>query len=385
MKTPISDFIRNRAQTLGFDVVRFTPAHLPAQNADNLRIFLHEERHGDMEWMATHESRRKSPEHIWPEAKTAIVLGMNYGPDYSPLALLNEKERALVSCYALNEDYHDIIKKRLKILAGDMVREYGGEVKVFVDTAPIMEKPLAHQAGLGWQGKHTCVVSREYGSWLFLAEILTTHSIPADEPEVNHCGSCSKCVSICPTGALEPYRIDARKCISYLTIEHKGVIPRIFRKAIGNRIYGCDDCLAICPWNKFAHIHDEEAYLPRHDLPAPLLRQLFTLDEEGFRQYFRKSPVKRIGHERFLRNLLVVAANAGDENLLPHIMPLLSHPSPLVRAHAVWAFFQTAHPKLLLAQAEKIMPNETHPWVIEEWREVWQQSKSTPPPSAPIA
>lgn len=385
MKTPISDFIRHHAQLLGFNAVRFTPAHLPAQNAEDLRNFLHEGRHGDMEWMATHESRRKSPEHIWPDAKTAIVLGMNYAPDYSPLSLLNDKERALFSCYALNDDYHDIIKKRLKQLAGDIVREYGGEVKVFVDTAPIMEKPLAHQAGLGWQGKHTCVVSREYGSWLFIAEILTTHEIAADTPEVDHCGSCKKCVSICPTGALEPYRIDARKCISYLTIEHKGVIPRIYRKAIGNRIYGCDDCLAICPWNKFAQPHSNEAYLPRHDLPAPTLHQLFALNEDSFRDYFRKSPVKRIGFERFLRNLLVVAANAGDNSLLPFITPLLSHPSPLVRAHAVWAFSQMISSKLLLAEAEKIMPNEAHPWVIKEWREACQQSKFTPPPSAPIA
>lgn len=368
MKTPISDAIRLWAQELGFDAVAFTPARLPEQTSQELEGFLDEERHGDMEWMATHAARRRAPDALWPEAKTAIILGHNYGPGYNPLDLLHEKERGLISSYALGKDYHDVIKKRLKRLASTIAEQTGEEVKVFVDTAPLMEKPLAAQTSLGWQGKHTCIVSREYGSWLFLGEILTTLELPADTPETDHCGNCTRCLDICPTGAFDDARrIDARKCISYLTIEHKGHIPAEYRTAMGNRIYGCDDCLAVCPWNKFAQTAQEAAYHARETLPAPELAELLTLDDEAFRARFAGSPIKRIKRDRFIRNTLIAAGNSGNPSLLKQVTPLLADDSPLVRAMAVWAHRQLAQNKETLALAAKLLPNETDPDVIKEW------------------
>ncbi|MCH2547292.1 MAG: tRNA epoxyqueuosine(34) reductase QueG [Alphaproteobacteria bacterium] len=357
------------AKELGFDVVFFAKASLPAHHAQELDMFLQQERHGDMTWMQEHAARRRDPSQLWEAAKTAIILGHNYAPDYNPLDKLAEKNSGLISCYALNKDYHDVMKKRLKQLASTIATHYGEEVKIFVDTAPLMEKPLAAQTQLGWQGKHTCVVSREYGSWLFLGEILTTLEIPAETPHKDLCGNCSRCINICPTNAFDsPHRIDARKCISYLTIEHKGHIAPEFRKAMGNRIYGCDDCLAVCPWNKFAQASQEIAYQSKNDLPTADLAELLMLDDAAFRNRFSKSPVKRIKRDRFIRNVLIAAGNSGNKDLLPLIKILLTDDSPLVRAMAVWATAQLAPKKETLALAEKLLPNEPDIHVQNEWR-----------------
>lgn len=375
MKTRISEQIKDWAYELGFDVVGFAKAELPEQTDAHLDTFLSRDYHGDMEWMATHAARRRAPKALWEDARSAIILGHNYGPDYNPLDKLHEKDRGLISCYALDKDYHDIIKKKLRQLASRIAEESGAEVKLFVDTAPLMEKPLAAQSAVGWQGKHTCLVSRNYGSWLFLGEILTTLELPADAPEPNHCGSCRSCLDICPTNAfIGTGQIDARKCISYLTIEHKGHIPHTFRKAIGNRIYGCDDCLAVCPWNKFAKTASESAYHARENLPNPQLKTLLALDDAEFRALFRKSPVKRIGRDRFIRNVLIAAGNSEDKTLAPTIRALLDDASPLVRAMAVWALGE------LLADAEKVelerqtVSQETDPDVLDEWKKIKGES-----------
>jgi epoxyqueuosine reductase len=366
------DAITAWARELGFDAVAFAKAALPTSHADNLQQFLKEERHGDMDWMATHAARRRDPQALWDGAKSAIILGHNYAPDYNPLDKLSHKNHGLVSCYALGKDYHDIIKKRLRQLATKIADATGAEVKLFVDTAPLMEKPLAAQTAMGWQGKHSCVVSREYGSWLFLGEILTSLDLPADQPERDHCGKCTRCLDICPTAALDAERqIDARKCISYLTIEHKGHIDTRFRKAIGNRIYGCDDCLAVCPWNKFAQISREAAYHARAELPTPRLAELLVLDDDAFRKRFAGSPIKRIKRDRFLRNVLIAAGNSNNRELLPLITPLLTDASPLVRAMAVWALRQLASADETLAFAQKLLPNEQDPNVLEEWRSTY--------------
>lgn len=375
MKILISEQITVWAQALGFDAVAFTKASLPETVSQELESFLADNRHGDMDWMATHAARRRAPEALWPEARTAIILGHNYGPDYNPLDKLAEKDRGLISCYALGQDYHDVIKKKLKQLAGQIAAFYGTEVKVFVDTAPLMEKPLAAQSGLGWQGKHTCIVSRKFGSWLFLGEILTSLEVPTDSPEKDHCGNCTRCLDICPTGAFDGARhIDARKCISYLTIEHKGPIPHIYRKAIGNRIYGCDDCLAICPWNKFAQKSQENAYFAREHLPTPELLALLALDDNGFREFFARSPIKRIKRDRFLRNVLIAAGNSGNRSLIPRIQLLITDFSPLVRGAAVWAVAQLQNHEETLALAEQFMPNEQDDDVKQEWEmAIWQK------------
>ncbi|MBX6322925.1 MAG: tRNA epoxyqueuosine(34) reductase QueG, partial [Rhodospirillaceae bacterium] len=327
--------VRAEALALGFDVVGFAPAHTDEATARRLHAFLSDGRHGDMAWMATTAERRARLQELWPEARTAIVLGLNYGPGEDPLALLRQTGRGVISCYARGDDYHDLIKTRLKRLAAWLQRSCGGAVKVFVDTAPVMEKPLAQRAGLGWQGKHTNLVSRRFGSWLFLGEVLTTLELPPDEPETDHCGSCRACLDICPTAAFPaPYQLDARRCISYLTIEHKGPIPREFRAAIGNRIYGCDDCLAVCPWNKFAARTKELAFLPRAALTAPKLAELAMLDDPGFRRLFAKSPVKRLKRDRFVRNVLIALANSGAAAEAPVAERLLDDPLPLVRGAA---------------------------------------------------
>lgn len=335
---PPKDAIRAKALELGFDSVGFAPASLPSSAQSGLQEFIAAGHHGDMQWMEEKADRRADPKTLWPEAQSIIVLGHNYAPDFDPMEKLAQKQIGVISSYALNKDYHDVIKKRLKQLGRWLCESYGCEIKVFVDTAPVMEKPLAQQAGIGWQGKHTCVVSREFGSWLFIGNIFTTLPLEPDAAETDHCGNCTRCMDICPTQAFTGERkLDARKCISYLTIEHKGQIPLEFRKAIGNRIYGCDDCLAVCPWNKFAQTAQEQAYHPREALKAPLLRELVQLDDTAFRTLFSGSPVKRIGRDRFVRNVLIAIGNSNDRSLLPVIAPLLEDDNTLVREMAQWA------------------------------------------------
>jgi epoxyqueuosine reductase len=341
MPTSISDpksFVLAEAKAQGFDIARVTRAEGSAQQREGLSAFLAAGHHGAMDWMEARRDWREDPGVLWPEAKSVIVLGLNYGPDEDPMARLAATERGVISVYAQGDDYHDVVKKKLKAIGGEIARRFKADVKVFVDTAPVMEKPLAARAGLGWQGKHTNLVSREFGSWLFLGSIFTTLELEPDEAEIDHCGSCRNCLDACPTNAFpEPYRLDARRCISYLTIENKGPIPREFRPAMGNRIYGCDDCLAVCPWNKFAQGAREIALQARDELKAPGLAELAALDDEDFRALFRKSPVKRIGRERFLRNVLTAIGNSGAAELAVPARRLLRDDSPLVRGAAVWA------------------------------------------------
>jgi len=314
---------------------------MPEVNQRGFEAFLEAGFQGDMEWMESRKEQRASPTGLWSDCRSVISLGMNYGPASDPLAKLDLADQANISVYAQNRDYHDLVKKRLKQIARWMVSEYGCELKVFVDTAPVLEKPLAQSAGIGWQGKHTNIVSREYGSWLFLGEIYTTLELEPDEAENDHCGGCRRCLDICPTKAFpQPYQLDARRCISYLTIEHKGPIPQEFRKAIGNRVYGCDDCLAVCPWNKFAQQTEELSFLPREALVGPKLAELLVLNDTTFRALFSGSPIKRIGVERFLRNLLIAAGNSGLASLVEPTSTQLANDSPLVRGAAVWALSQ---------------------------------------------
>ncbi len=335
-----------------------------------------------MDWLANEPSRRASPKVLWSEVRSVIMLGMNYGPDENPLAMLEQTTRGNISVYARGDDYHDLIKKRLKSVARWLIAQAGGDVKVFVDTAAVMEKPLAHAAGLGWQGKHTNLVSREFGSWLFLGAIFTTLDLPRDDADVNHCGSCQACLDICPTDAFPaPYRLDARKCISYLTIEHKGTIPRELRAAIGNRIYGCDDCLSVCPWNKFAQEGHEAKLAARDELRAPKLADLSRLDDASFRALFTRSPVKRIGRDRFMRNVLTAIGNSGDISLAPEARRLLEDPNPLVRGAAVWALSR------LLSDQEfselAAASNDNDESVRDEWAAGISASPSWPGLSRP--
>ena len=355
-----------QARAQGFDIIGITRPDALAAEKGRLAAFLAEGAHGDMDWLANNPERREDPRVLWPQARSVIMLGLNYGPDENPLAALASKSSGNISVYARGDDYHDVVKPRLKAIARWLLAQAGGDVKVFVDTAALMEKPLAVAAGLGWQGKHTNLVSRELGSWLFLGAILTTLELPVDEPEADHCGSCRACLDACPTDAFPaPYRLDARRCISYLTIEHKGPIPHEFRHAIGNRIYGCDDCLAVCPWNKFAQAGRETKLAARAALVAPSLAELAELDDAAFRAMFSKSPVKRIGRDRFVRNVLIAIGNSGDEALGPSAERLLSDPSPLVRGAAVWALARLA-PEGFAALAYQ-RNGESDPEVIEEW------------------
>ena len=322
-----------------------------------------------MDWLAAHPERRTDPRALWAEVRSIIMLGVNYGPDENPLAILQQRLRGAISVYARGDDYHDLIKKRLKTLARWLVAATDCEVKVFVDTAAVMEKPLAQAAGLGWQGKHTNLVSREFGSWLFLGAIFTTLDLPRDEAEPDHCGSCRACLDICPTAAFPaPYKLDARRCISYLTIENKGPIPHEFRKAIGNRIYGCDDCLAVCPWNKFAQAGRETKLAARDELRAPDLAGLARLDDPAFRARFTKSPVKRIGRDRFIRNVLIAIGNSNDRALADEADRLVADESPLVRGAAIWALSRLLGRQEFLALAAGAMGAETNDTVREEWR-----------------
>jgi epoxyqueuosine reductase len=335
---------------------------------DALAQFLAAGHHGDMDWLAATAERRGDPRVLWPDARTVVMLGVNYGPADDPLAILAARGRGAISVYARGDDYHDVIKKRLKALARWLVASAGGDVKVFVDTAAVMEKPLAASAGLGWQGKHTNLVSRHYGSWLFLGALFTTLDLPADAPETDHCGACHACLDVCPTAAFPaPYRLDARRCISYLTIEHKGPIARELRPLMGNRIYGCDDCLAVCPWNKFAQQGREAKLAARDALAAPRLADLARLDDAAFRALFTKSPVKRIGRDRFIRNVLIAIGNSTDRNLTDSARRLLAEGSPLVRGAAVWALSQLLARAAFEAIAAQALPTETDTGVREEW------------------
>lgn len=334
----LRDFIDLEARKLGFDAVAVTTPDAAPLAPARLAEYVARGRHASMEWIAETVARRGDPRALWPDVRSIVMLAMNYGPDRDPLDLLERRDRAAISVYARHRDYHDVIKGRLKEIAQKLAARSGAGVKVFVDTAPVMEKPLAEAAGIGWQGKHTNLVSREFGSWLFLGSIFTAAELAPDEPEQDRCGSCRACLDICPTDAFPaPYQLDARRCISYLTIEHKGPIPHEFREAIGNRVYGCDDCLAVCPWNKFASRASEAKLVARDDLNEPRLADLLALDDAAFRALFSGSPVKRIGRGRFIRNVLVAAGNSGDVALAPQVEELLRDASPLVRGAAVWA------------------------------------------------
>jgi epoxyqueuosine reductase len=361
--------LRTRARALGFDAVGFAKPDLPRQIQSAYRQSIAQGRQGDMAWLARAPERRQSPKALWPEAASAIVLGMNYGPEEAPLEVLARRARGAISVYARGRDYHELIKGRLKQLAGWLHGRCGAEVKVFVDTAPILEKPLAQAAGIGWQGKHSNLVSRTLGSWLFLGEILTDLKLEPDPPEVDHCGSCRACLEVCPTAAFPaPYQLDARRCISYLTIEHQGHIASEFRRVIGNRIYGCDDCLAVCPWNKFARVASEVKLKARDDLRAPALAELARLDETAFRQRFAGSPIKRAGRDRFVRNVLIAIGNSGEPALARVVEERLGDPSPLVRAMAVWALAQLA-PAAVAGLAARHAAHEADADVLAEWQE----------------
>jgi len=360
--------LRKRARSLGFDAFGIAPADARPDLGDKLGHALAAGWHGDMDWIEETAERRAGPQALWAGARSVVMLGVNYGPDHDPLETLARREIGNISVYARNRDYHDLIKGRLKELAGLLSRRTGAEVKVFVDTAPLMEKPLAEAAGLGWQGKHTVLVSREFGSWLFLGAILTSAELPADQPHPESCGKCRKCLDICPTNAFPaPFRLDARRCLAYLNIEHKGPIPHEFRIAMGNRIYGCDDCLAVCPWNKFASATREAKLQAREELKEPSLADLATLDEAGFRALFAASPVKRLGHARFLRNVLIALGNSG--------MPQLGHlgerhindKEPLIRGAAVWAMRRLSTPEHIEELKLAFLPAETDMEVRAEW------------------
>ena len=359
--------LRARATALGFDSFGIARADARPDLPEKLNAALAAGWHGDMAWLADTAARRASPMGMWPEAKSVIVLGINYGPQTDPLAILGEKSLGTISVYARNRDYHEIIKGKLKEIAGLLARKSGAEVKVFVDTAPLMEKPLAEAAGLGWQGKHTVLVSRDFGSWLFLGAILTSAELPADTPHEESCGSCTRCLDICPTKAFPaPFQLDARRCLAYLTVEHKDQIPLEFRAPMGNRIYGCDDCLAVCPWNKFASVSREARLRARPELERPALADLVGLDDAGFRALFAGSPIKRIGLARFLRNVLIAIGNSGDPDFVPLVEARLDAAEPVVRGAAIWALRRLA-PERADTLSLAYLARESDSSVAAEW------------------
>jgi epoxyqueuosine reductase len=369
------------ARAQGFDVVGIVRPDAIAAAKPELERFLAERAHGDMTWMETTMERRGNPRVLWPQVRSIIMLGLNYGPDEDPRAILSAPGRGAISVYARGDDYHEVIKPRLKAIGRWLVATAGGDAKVFVDTAAVMEKPLAAAAGLGWQGKHTNLVSRELGSWLFLGAIFTTLEIEPDAPEPDHCGSCRACLDVCPTNAFPaPYRIDARRCISYLTIEHKGPIPRELRAAIGNRIYGCDDCLAVCPWNKFARAGREAKFAARAALRAPSLADLARLDDAAFRALFAKSAVKRTGRARFVRNVLIAIGNSGDRRLAGEVERLIADGAPLVRGAAVWALARLS-PQRIVSLARERQATEDDLAVRDEWAAALAESSHSSAPS----
>jgi epoxyqueuosine reductase len=366
----IREAIRDRALASGFDAVGFAEAQLAEKARAGLGEFIARGYHGDMGWLAATAAHRGDPRALWPQARTVVVLGVNYAPEDDPLALAEASDRGVVSVYARGRDYHDTLKRRLKALARWIDGQWPGALKLFVDTAPVMEKPLAQAGGLGWQGKHTNLVSRQFGSWLFLGEIYLSLELEPDAAETDHCGSCRRCLDACPTAAFPaPYRIDARRCISYLTIEHKGMIPAELRPAIGNRIYGCDDCLAVCPWNKFARAAHEPDFLPRAELTAPRLAELAGLDDAAFRKLFAGTAIKRTGRDRFLRNVLIAIGNASpaDEQLIATVCGCLDDASPLVRASAIWALSRLVPASVWLAERSRRLAQEQDSLVRGEW------------------
>ncbi len=368
MPTSISERLRARATQEGFSGIRITSAYAAPAQAERLRSFLAQNYHGDMDWLASTAERRAAPRALWPEAQSAIVFAMNYGQGLDAFERLGRKSQGVISAYALNRDYHDVVKGKLKKIATWFASVTKSDVKVFVDTAPLMEKPLAHAAGLGWQGKHTNLVSRDLGSWFFIGTILTDKALPGDDSETDNCGSCQACLDICPTKAFPaPYQLDARRCISYLTIEHRGHIDREFRKLMGNRIYGCDDCLAVCPWNKFASEASEAKLRARQDLISPGLDDLAQLDDAAFRKLFVGSPVKRLGRDRFVRNVLIAIGNSGNADFIQVAEHLLNDASPLVRAMAVWALGQLLDDEDFQEQRLAHARHESDPAVNAEW------------------
>ena len=362
--------LRAYAREQGFDAVAFTAPGAIPRAAEGLSAFLQAGHHGDMAWMGANRKRRGDPASLWPEAKSIVVLGLNYAPERDPLEALTKLQTGAISVYARGEDYHGVIKAKLKAIGRWLAAASGAQVKVFVDTAPVMEKPLGQASGIGWQGKHTNLVSQEFGSWLFLGSIFTTHDFPLDEAEDDHCGVCRKCLDVCPTNAFpRPYELDARRCISYLTIEHKGHIGREFRSAMGNRIFGCDDCLAVCPWNKFAQTARESRFAARTEASEPRLADLLGLDDAAFRKRFAGMPVKRTGRDRFLRNVLIASGNSGDSSLLARIKPLLRDSSPLVRAMAVWASARLMDAQAFARLRVRMASGEHDKEVCGEWLE----------------
>jgi epoxyqueuosine reductase len=367
-KTNLVNALKARAVVEGFAACGIARGILAPAASERLRAWLAEGCHGDMLWMESRATERASPDALWPEVKSVIMLGMSYAPAEDPMALAPHPDRARISVYAQGRDYHDVVKGALKRLAGWLAHEAGVDVKVFVDTAPVMEKTLAEAAGIGWQGKHSNVVSKAHGSWLFLGAIYTTAELAPDAGGEDRCGSCRACQDVCPTDAFpEPYRVDARRCISYLTIEHKGPIPREFRAGIGNHIYGCDDCLSVCPWNKFAaSAAANKAFLPRAELVAPRIADLLTLDDPAFRALFSGSPIKRTGRDRFVRNVLIAAGNSGDSILVPAVVSLLDDIAPIVRGAAIWALAQLDKGRAETERARRLS-KETDAGVMTEW------------------
>jgi epoxyqueuosine reductase len=360
--------LAKEAAALGFDAVAVACPEVEPRAQQGLADFLSQGLHGDMAFMADRPERRGDPRVLWPDVCTIVMLGVNYGPDHDPIAITQQPGLAAISVYATGDDYHRVIKKRLKALARWLVATAGGDVKVFVDTAAVMEKPLAAAAGLGWQGKHTNLVSREFGSWLFLGALFTTLELPPDPAEPDRCGTCRACLDICPTAAFPaPYRLDARRCISYLTIEHKGPIPRDLRPLMGNRIYGCDDCLAVCPWNKFARQGREARLSARDELRATPLAELAQLDEAAFRKLFAGTAIKRTGRDRFVRNVLIAIGNSRDRALAPCAERLLDDPAAVVRGAAVWALARLVGEGEMVSLWARHAEGETDPSVREEF------------------
>jgi epoxyqueuosine reductase len=349
--------------------VRVTTPDAIGAAGERLATFLREGRHGDMAWMATHAARRSDPVALWADVRSIVMLGLSYAPDRDPLLALADGRRGAISVYAQGRDYHDLIKAKLKQLAR-VLNDAGTDARVFVDTAPLMEKPLAAAAGIGWQGRHTNLVSRTHGSWLFLGAILTSAELSADTAEADHCGSCRRCLDVCPTDAFPaPYQLDARRCIAYLTIEHRGHIAVEFRSAIGNRVFGCDDCLAVCPWNKFAERARDIRLHARAETDTPALAELLILDDAAFRLRFAGTPIKRTGRDRFVRNCLIAAGNSGDTSLVPVVEMLAGDASPLVRAMAAWALAKLCSPAHVVALRDKHLARERDDDVINEWRQ----------------
>ncbi len=365
----MEETLEAKAISMGFECFGVAKPNLSSEVKINLDFFIQSKMHGEMSWMEERLNFRNNPKAFWPSVNSIIVLGVNYYYGQKPLLEMGDKTRGIISSYSRGTDYHLVIKKKLKKFAEWLQENYGGEYKIFIDTAPVMEKPLAEEAGIGWQGKHTNLISKKLGNWFFLATIYTSLNIKYEKKEFrNHCGSCSSCISVCPTNAIiEPYKLDARKCISYLTIEYKSHIPKKFRKKIGSRIYGCDDCLAVCPWNKYAKITKEIEFFPRIELNKPLLKDLLTLDESSFREFFKKSSIKRIGRDRFIRNVLIAIGNSGEKDMIKILEKFIKDNSELVRAMAIWAISQIADSEYLIELRKKYLFREQNVWVMSEW------------------